>query len=146
MCKYTYDFEDDEVEKAHEWMRVTESTYQTLKSKFQLQFSCKEETRQTNACLCPKGYYDYKCATETYRVCFVNITNPPYYSRECQHKPDTTYYKYSIAGYDPCFFFDFSKKYTMNFKLYCKVMDESGFIEPEIENIGYKYRDVLVHP
>lgn len=34
MCKYTYDFEDDEVEKAHEWMRVTESTYQTLKSKF----------------------------------------------------------------------------------------------------------------
>lgn len=61
MCKYVDDYEDEsqDNEEKHHWMRVTENTYQTLKSKFQMQFQCKEELRETKACLCPKGYYDY---------------------------------------------------------------------------------------
>lgn len=34
MCKYTDEFEDENEENPHEWMRVTENTYRTLKSKF----------------------------------------------------------------------------------------------------------------
>jgi hypothetical protein len=76
----------------------------------------------------------------------VNVTNPPFYKTECQDRADTTYYRYSIAGYDPCSFFDFSKPLTFKFKLYCQVFDETGFIEPNQENIGYKYRDVVDVP
>jgi hypothetical protein len=76
-------------------------------------------------------------------MCYVNVTNPPFYKRECSDRPDTNYYRYSIAGYDPCYYFDFSKIHTLKFKLYCQVFDEKGFIEPNKENIGYKYRDVV---
>ncbi len=76
-------------------------------------------------------------------MCQVNITNPPFYKRECANKPDSDYYKYSIPGYDPCYYFDFSLTYTFKFKLYCQIFDETGFVEPNKENIGYKYRDVV---
>ena len=76
-------------------------------------------------------------------MCYVNVTNPPFYKRECSDRPDTNYYRYSIAGYDPCYYFDFSKIHTLKFKLYCQVFVEKGFIEPNKENIGYKYRDVV---
>ena len=76
-------------------------------------------------------------------MCFVNITNPPFYKRECADKQDSQYYKYSIGGFDPCHFFDFSQQYTINYKLHCQVLDESGFVNTEQENIGYKYRDVI---
>lgn len=79
-------------------------------------------------------------------MCYVNITSPPLFKRECEAKPDSTYYKYSIAGYDPCHYFDFSKSFDMKFNLYCQVFDETGFVEPNIENIGYKYRDVIGQP
>jgi hypothetical protein len=79
-------------------------------------------------------------------MCFVNITNPPLYTRECENKPDSSYYKYSVGGFDPCHYFDFSKRQTVSFKLYCQVLDELGFIEPNKENVGYIYRDVLSPP
>ena len=59
-----------------------------------------------NVCVCPMGYGDYQCSTELYKKCFINITEPAFYAG-CKH-PDTPYYFYSIPGYDPCFYINFS--------------------------------------
>jgi hypothetical protein len=53
------------------------------------------------------------------------------------------YYLYSLKGFQPCYYFNFSEKYDVKFKLKCQIMDETGFIIPDKENVGYKYSDVI---
>lgn len=53
---------------------------------------------------------------------------------------------HSIGGYAPCFFFDFSKKYTFKFKLDCKYLDSQGLTQIHPYHIGYKYMDVVKAP
>lgn len=50
---------------------------------------------------------------------------------------------YSIPGYDPCFYFDFTKSYTIGYQLVCKYIDETGMVDVNSENMGYQYRDVI---
>lgn len=50
---------------------------------------------------------------------------------------------YSIRGYDPCFFFNFSLSYEFRFKLECKYLDSSGLVQIHPYSVGYKYEDVM---
>lgn len=74
----------------------------------------------------------------------MNITEPAFY-KGCQ-KEDSPYYMYSIPGYDPCFYFDFSKTADIKFKLTCRSIDDTGVVELNQQNVGYQYRDVVVPP
>ena len=76
--------------------------------------------------------------------CFVNITDPAVYDTEaCRNsQADSDYYKYSIPGFDPCFFFDFSQEYTFKYKLVCKTIDSNGMVSMKPQSMGYDYRDV----
>lgn len=49
----------------------------------------------------------------------------------------------TIEGYDPCFFFDFSKKYTFKYKLSCKSISANGLVSLEPFSIGYQYKDLI---
>ena len=53
---------------------------------------------------------------------------------------------YSIPGFDPCFYLDFSKVHNIKFLLTCKLTDETGIVTTSSENVGYAYRDVTVSP
>jgi len=82
------------------------------------------------------------CATSLYQKCFINITEPAFY-QGCREKPDTPYYLYSVPGYDPCHFFDFSKSYEIKYKLECRTISDTGLVNiQESEMTGYEYRDV----
>lgn len=98
-----------------------------------------------NVCVCPKGYGDYQCSTQLYQKCFINITEPAFY-KGCEERQDTPYYFYSIPGYDPCFYLNFSRSQEIKFNLKCKVIDEHGLNDPNVESAGYKYRDVISEP
>ena len=52
---------------------------------------------------------------------------------------------YSIAGFDPCYPFDFSVEKTIKFFVNCRdMMEDSNGINIRTENVGYQYRDVIV--
>lgn len=52
---------------------------------------------------------------------------------------------YSIAGFDPCYPFDFSLPKTIKFFVNCRdMMEDSNGIDIRTENVGYQYRDVIV--
>lgn len=92
-------------------------------------------------CLCPSGFYGYECDTQEYKQCYVNITNPPFY-QGCDY-PDSAYYMYSIHGYDPCYFLDFTKSYDVRFILNCQNIALTGIEDDSGEKVGYEYRDVV---
>lgn len=75
----------------------------------------------------------------------VNITEPAFY-KGCEERPDTPYYLYTIPGYDPCFYLNFSRSQEIKFNLKCKVIDETGLNDPNVESAGYQYRDVIEEP
>ena len=59
------------------------------------------------------------CATELYTRCYINITEPALY-KGCEDKyEDSFYYLYSIPGFSPCYFFNFSNPLTVEFDLNC---------------------------
>jgi len=71
--------------------------------------------------MCAPGHSDVLCATLFNQTCFVNITNPPLYEG-CTGE-DSDYYLYSLGGYAPCYFYDFTKTYTFEIKLECKILE-----------------------
>lgn len=58
---------------------------------------------------------------------------------------DSPDFMFSIQGFDPCFYFDFTKVHTFKFKLNCKTIDTKGLVDLNSEKLGlgYSYRDVL---
>lgn len=57
----------------------------------------------------------------------------------CSHKEDSDYYVYSIKGFDPCHFFDFTKSYKMKYNLQCRPVDDQALVLPNgyAEKVGY---------
>ena len=52
---------------------------------------------------------------------------------------------YSIAGFDPCYPFDFSKPKEIKFFVNCRdSMEDAEGINIRSENVGYQYRDVII--
>lgn len=70
------------------------------------------------------------------------MTDPAFY-KSCDHIPDSEYYLYSLKGYQPCYFLDFTKSYEVKFRLVCQVLNEQGFSDISTQNLGYTYRDVI---
>jgi len=99
-----------------------------------------------DVCVCPKGTGDWLCATDLYTKCYVNITDPPLYEG-CADKPDSAYYLYSVPGFSPCFFFDFTSTtpFNLKYELNCKSVNTTGEMATIDENemTGYQYRDVV---
>lgn len=106
--------------------RVTHQSF--LKLKQDSKYKCSEKNVTKKVCVCPKGYGDFRCSTQLYKKCFINITEPAFY-KGC-NKPDTPYYFFSVPGYDPCFYLNFSRSIEVVFNLQCKVIDEKGLNKP----------------
>lgn len=141
--------------KNDEPFRVTKETYQTLQKGYAHQFDCNQQNVTKDVCVCPKGHNGHLCAGLTPVKCYVRITNPDL-SIGCSDRPDTAYYLYSIPGFSPCYFFDFSAgqyspaipEYPLGFRLECRDIAPNGnmaAIDPK-EHTGYEYRDVVEHP
>ena len=77
-------------------------------------------------CLCPDGYHGLHCEQPMYVKCLVTITDPP--TDKLCNNPDTDDYVHSIEGFNPCYFFDFSKKYQFKFKLDCRHLNSQGLV------------------
>ena len=109
-------------------------------------YTIKSEEVSNPVCICPEGFYGLYCETQLYTKCLVNITDPPVYDtvNQCQVKrEDTLNYVFSIPGFDPCFYFDFEKTYTLEFMLNCRVLNHRGLVEMSDTGVGYEYEDVL---
>lgn len=115
--------------------RVTRENYLQLKDI--PSYKCMEKNVTKNVCVCPKGYGDFQCSTQLYKKCFINITEPAFYKGCSENKEDTPYYLYSVPGYDPCFYLNFSRSYEVIFNLNCKVIDEHGLNDLRYESSGY---------
>eukprot|EP00349_Pseudokeronopsis_sp_Brazil_P002766 CAMPEP_0202963782 /NCGR_PEP_ID=MMETSP1396-20130829/7791_1 /ASSEMBLY_ACC=CAM_ASM_000872 /TAXON_ID= /ORGANISM="Pseudokeronopsis sp., Strain Brazil" /LENGTH=206 /DNA_ID=CAMNT_0049685285 /DNA_START=816 /DNA_END=1436 /DNA_ORIENTATION=+ len=50
---------------------------------------------------------------------------------------------YSIHGYDPCYFIDFTTTFDLSFKLICRDVDASGKLQSTLPSVGYEYEDVV---
>lgn len=60
--------------------------------------------------------------------------------------PDSDFYLYSIPGFTPCNFYDFSKKYTIKYKLDCRDISANGGVVVDgghKEGTKYSYADVI---
>lgn len=126
--------------------RTTYQTYQFLTTLpyYQSRVTCEQETTSNDVCYCPSGFTGYLCDTAAFNKCYVNITEPALY-KGCSEREDSEYYVYSIHGFDPCFYFDFSKTYTMKFLLQCRAIDEKGIVleNGHSEGVGFEYADVI---
>jgi len=81
----------------------------------------------------------YNCMVKVPQKCYVNITEPMFYKR-CSERPDTPEYMYSIAGFDPCYPFDFSVPKLVKFIVNCRnSLDDVDLGEMNLytENIGF---------
>jgi len=52
--------------------------------------------------------------------------------------PDSDYYLYSLGGFAPCFFYDFTATYTFEITLNCQIYSNLTAL-----TTGYQYRDVV---
>ena len=59
--------------------------------------------------------------------------------------PDSDYYLYSLGGFAPCFFFDFTATYDITVTIECQLVTLAAPKPNEIVP-GYQYRDVLKAP
>lgn len=114
---------------------------------YQARVTCKTENVESEVCYCPAGYSDYKCHSFDYTKCYVNVTSPALY-KGCKDKADSDYYVYSIPGFDPCYFYDFSQTYTFKYLLQCRPMQMNDLVSPDghPEGLGYGYVDVIQGP
>lgn len=101
-----------------EAFRVTSETYQTLLTSYSDQYSCYTQNVENNVCVCPKGVVDYVCETNMYTRCYINITEPAFWEG-CEDKEDSFYYLYSVPGFSPCFWYNFSSAIDVEFELQC---------------------------
>jgi hypothetical protein len=74
----------------------------------------------------------------------LNITDPAFY-KTCDY-PDSEYYIYSIHGYDPCYFLDFTTTYDVHYNLNCTSTDSEGYMVVPEEGLGLAYQDILEFP
>lgn len=98
--------------------RVDAETYQMLHTNYSDQYSCYTQNVENNVCVCPSGAVDYECSNELYTRCYLNVTNPPLY-QGCSNNTDSFYYMYSIPGFSPCFFYNFSSSIDVEFEVHC---------------------------
>ena len=57
-------------------------------------------------------------------------------------------YVYSIKGFDPCFFYDFTSKTTMKYLLQCRAINSKGIVKEDghTEGFGYTYDNIIDKP
>lgn len=58
--------------------RVTKDTYEYLRN-YSYAYNCSNSVQEKQVCVCPQGYFDFSCATQTQTKCFVKVTDPPFY-------------------------------------------------------------------
>lgn len=136
--QFHYSCRSDHFENG-EYFRVTKDDFEIL-SDFPDDFLCKKELVHKNVCMCKPGQSDYLCETAAQpgnQSCYVNITNPPLY-KGC-NGTDSNYYLYSLGGFAPCYFYDFTKTYTFDVLIQCKVFTNNTLKLMT----GYQYRDVV---
>lgn len=133
--------------KSSEPFRVTSETYQLLLSNYSDQYSCYTQNVENNVCMCPGGYMDFLCATDLYTRCYINVTNPALYEGCADKHEDSFYYLYSIPGFSPCFWYNFSSSLTVEFEVNCQQINATGLATVNREPlVGYPYRDVIKAP
>jgi len=113
MCRSPF-FESGEA------FRVTSEDYQTL-VEYTTDFTCWQEEKETPVCMCAPGNSDFLCMTQMAQSCVVNITSPPLYEG-CMDLPDSDYYMYSLGGFAPCYFYDFTAVNEFELTLQCQVL------------------------
>lgn len=111
-----------------EFFRVTQDDYEVLAEHYYDDFECKSEIRETPVCMCAPGALDILCATVEPQSCYANITKPASFYEGCTGE-DSAYYMYSLQGYAPCQFFDFSQVYEIEVVLNCQL-----FVQPSVSN------------
>ena len=135
--------------KSSEPFRVDSDTYQLLLSNYSDQYSCYTQNVDNNVCVCPGGYMDSMCSNELYTRCYINVTDPPFY-KGCENEfEDSFYYLYSIPGFSPCFWFNFTSEIPVDvsFELNCQQVDSNGLVTANKDpKVGYPYRDVIRQP
>ena len=105
--------------------RYTKDSFDLISSNrwYQERVDCQAEFKTKQVCYCPAGYTDYLCSTKEFTKCYVNFTNPALHEGCKDDYEDSEYYMYSIQGFDPCHFYDFSKEYTFQYKLKCMAVN-----------------------
>lgn len=129
-----------------EAFRVTSETYQMLLTSYSDQYSCYTQNVENNVCVCPQGVVDYVCETSLYTRCYINITEPAFWEG-CEDKEDSFYYLYSVPGFSPCFWYNFSSAIDVEFNLQCQQITTDGLVSmTPSSTVGYPYRDVIQAP
>ena len=116
---------------------------------YQERMECDAPVEQiSQVCYCPAGYSDFRCSTKEYTKCYVNMTNPALHEGCKDQYEDSDFYVYSIQGFDPCHFYDFSKEYTFQYQLKCMAVNsQSKVVENgHQEGLGYEYADLNEDP
>lgn len=67
-------------------------------------------------------------------------------AKGCANKTSSDYYLYTISGFDPCHFFDFSSKTTIKYNLQCRNVDSKRLVieDGHPEGVRYDYQDVVL--
>lgn len=126
-------------------MRVDSASYGLLFYGDGNNFECKTELKKTSVCICPRGYNDFECSTPLYKKCFLNITEPAFH-KKCEKTEDTPYYLYSVPGYDPCYYLNFTRSHEITFYVQCKIIEQDGLESANSETSGFHYKDVIEQP
>lgn len=80
--------------------------------------NCPSEIATNEVCYCPEEFSGFDCSLRAFTMCYVNITEPALY--EGCNSADSEDYVFSIAGYDPCNFYDFDNDtITISYRLQC---------------------------
>ena len=94
--------------------------------------------------MCAPGRTDFLCQNAAEQQCFVHIREPNF-DQGCMGNPDSDYYLYSLGGFAPCFYFDFSATYEITVTIECQLVTLAAPAPNEISP-GYQYRDVVTAP
>lgn len=73
------------------------------------------------------------------------MTEPNLAEGCAKDKEDSDFYVYSIPGFDPCNFYDFTQEAEFRFMLKCVAVDEKGKVirAGHPEGVGYEYSNVI---
>jgi len=88
--------------------------------------------------MCPPGRTDFLCATAMLQKCALQITDPDFVTG-CPNNPDSAYYTYSLLGYAPCYFLDFTSTYSVEFYVKCMYYDAptANAVQSKTPRLGY---------
>ena len=62
-------------------------------------------------------------------MCQVEIIDPDF-SAGCADQPDSAYYMYSLQGYAPCFFYDFTTTIDITVNINCQMINSTNVTIP----------------